>query len=98
MAGYVIIWSEEARAERDAIRSFLRPGVETAVGQLEHQAEVETLQRKRLRPGEGLPANFPDPTWRLRVGPYRILYCVEGRIVRVLRVILKGRKTLGECL
>ena len=61
------------------------------------QAEIETLQRKRLDRME-MPPEYPEPTWSLRVGQYRVLYSVEGDMVRVLRVILKGRRTLGETL
>jgi hypothetical protein len=45
MARYVIVWSEEARRERDGIRSFARPQIEAAVGRLEHQAEIESIHR-----------------------------------------------------
>lgn len=98
MGRYTVIWSEQAWAERGELRSFLRPAIEKAVGLLEHDAESETLHRKRLSRREGLPGGFPEPTWRLRVGGHRVLYHVEGRTVHVLRVILKGRKALGETL
>jgi ParE-like toxin of type II ParDE toxin-antitoxin system len=97
MAGYVIIWSDEARAEIEDLHSFFWPPIEKAVALLEHQAEVETRNRKRLR-REGLPPGYPDPTWEQRVGAHRLLYGVQARTVRILRVILKGRKTMGESL
>jgi len=96
--GYIVTWSEEARQERRRLRSFLRPAVERAVGLLEFQAEIETRHRKRIRRDQGLPSEYPDPTWELRVGEHRVLYAVEERTVIVLRVILKGRKTTGEIL
>ena len=98
MARYTVIWSEQAKVERRALRSFSRPAIEKAVGALEDQAETETIHRKRLSRSGGLPDGYPEPTWRLRVGTHRVLYFVEGRTVYVLRVILKGRKTLGEIL
>jgi len=37
--------------------------------------------------------------WNVRVGDYRVLYCVvEGPTVQVLRVILKGTSTLEDAL
>jgi mRNA-degrading endonuclease RelE of RelBE toxin-antitoxin system len=98
MARYTVIWSEQAKAERGELHAFLRPGLERAVRQLQDQAEIETLHRKRLERLELLPPEYPDPTWSLRVGQHRVLYAVEGRTVTVLRVILKGRKVLGERL
>jgi mRNA-degrading endonuclease RelE of RelBE toxin-antitoxin system len=98
MGRYTVIWSEQAKAERRAIRSFLRPAIEKAVRALEHDAETEMLHRKRLNRQDGLPPELSETTWKLRVRQYRVLYAVEGRTVRVLRVILKGRKTLGETL
>jgi len=98
MARYTVIWSEQAKAERGELHAFLRPAIETAVGLLEHQAETETIHRKQLGRREGLAPGYPEPIWRLRVGRHRVLYQVEGRTVHVLRVILKGRKTLGEIL
>ena len=95
--GYVVIWSDEATAEIEALHSFFWPPIEKAAALLEHQAEVETRNRKRLR-REGLPDGFPDPTWEQRVGGHRLLYGVQGRIVTILRVILKGRRTLGDSL
>ena len=98
MGRYTVIWLEQAKAERRALRSFDRPAVEKAVRLLEYEAEKETLHRKPVNRQEGLAPEIPDHTWRLRVGQHRVLYSVEGQIVRVLRVILKGRKTLGESL
>jgi ParE toxin of type II toxin-antitoxin system, parDE len=98
MAGYVVIWSEKAREEdRVSALFFFWPPIEKAAALLEVQAEIEARNRKRLR-GEGRPSGYPDPTWEQRVGAHRLLYVVDGRTVRILRVILKGRRTLGESL
>jgi mRNA-degrading endonuclease RelE of RelBE toxin-antitoxin system len=98
MRGYVVTWSEEAKEELRRLRSFLRPTVERAVGLLAFEAEIEMRHRKRLRPDKGLPPEYPDPLWELRIGEGRVLYTVEGRTVVILRVILKGRGTTGESL
>jgi len=95
MPGYVIVWSEDAKAEIETLPAFRWPPIEKAVAHLADQAEVETRNRKRLR-RETLPPEYPDPTWEQRVGAYRVLYAVEGRTVTVLRVILKGRRMMGE--
>jgi mRNA-degrading endonuclease RelE of RelBE toxin-antitoxin system len=97
MAGYVVHWTEEARAEIEELHPFHWPAIEKAVALLEHDAEVETRNRRPLQ-RERLPPDFPDPTWQQRAGAHRVLYAVEGRTVTVLRVILKGRRTTGESL
>jgi mRNA-degrading endonuclease RelE of RelBE toxin-antitoxin system len=97
MARYVIIWSDSAKAEIDLLQAFYWPPIERAVSLLEDQAEFESRNRKQLR-GADLPSGYPEPTWEQRVGPHRILYAVRGQIVTILRVILKGRRTLGEIL
>jgi mRNA-degrading endonuclease RelE of RelBE toxin-antitoxin system len=98
MGRYTVIWSDEAKAERADLRSFYRLVLERSVRVLEDQAEVEALHRKPLNREEPLSNEDPGPIWELRVGQHRVLYSVEGRIVRVLRAILKGRKTPGESL
>jgi len=63
---------------------------------LEHQAETVTRNRK---PMSKLVPGLAAPAWEVRVGDYRILYEVrKGRIVRVLRVIFKGRQTIEQAL
>jgi hypothetical protein len=69
-----------------------------AVGHLVHQAETETRNRKCLSPGEDVPADYPSPTWEIRLGAHRVLYTVESGTVRVLGVKLKGTRTTGEML
>jgi len=95
---YVVEWSEDSKAELRAVRSFSRLPIEKAVADLRYAAESTTRNRKRLDLVRGLPAGYPDPTWEVRVGEWRVLYCVEGRTVTVLRVILKGRRSTGESL
>ena len=62
-----------------------------------HQAEVKTRNRKPL----AAPLDeMPIASWEVRAGAWRILYEVKkrGRIVRILRVILKGRQTTKDAL
>jgi mRNA-degrading endonuclease RelE of RelBE toxin-antitoxin system len=80
------------------LRAFDRGRITSAVDQLSNLAETETRGRKRLRAGFDVPADYPDPTWEIRVGAYRVFYAVEGVIVTVLAVRLKGRKATGEIL
>lgn len=49
--------------------------------QLQHQPNVVTRNRKRLR-------NNPLATWELRVQKYRVLYDVEEEAVKVLVVAI----------
>lgn len=95
---FTIEWSVEAKAELAALRSFFRPPIVAAVAELAHQAETETTNRKRLDPSQGLPPEYPDPTWEIRVGAYRVLYTVEQQTVTILGVRLKERRTTGEIL
>jgi mRNA-degrading endonuclease RelE of RelBE toxin-antitoxin system len=46
--------------------------------QLLHQAEVETTNRKRMRP------NKLGIQWELRVGDLRVFYNVEDNVVNIL--------------
>ena len=55
-------------------RGFYRAPILAAVVGLNHEAETETRNRQRLRPGLDIPAEYPDPTWEVRVGHYRVLY------------------------
>lgn len=91
---YSVELDPEAQRDVEGLRAFdARPVVE-AVRELRYEAEIETRQRKPLR--AAIPA-VPDASWELRVGDYRVLYQVrKDRTVRVLRVILKGRRTSDE--
>lgn len=95
---YTIEWSEEATKEMRVVRSFVRPLIRSAVEELAHQAETETMHRKRLDRTRGLPPEYPDPTWQIRIEPYRVLYTVEQQTVTILGVKLKGRRVTGEIL
>jgi len=93
---YEIEWSEPARADLKALPAFWRRRVGATIAQLAHQAEVETKNRKRLR--KRLP-DLIEAEWNLRTGDLRVLYEVlEGRIVHILRVILKGTTTTVDAL
>jgi mRNA-degrading endonuclease RelE of RelBE toxin-antitoxin system len=93
---YEIEWSAEAEADRQLLPIFARGRVAAAVAQLLHQAEIETRNRKRLKKRLGALA---EAEWNLRIGEVRVLYrIVDGRIVRILRVILKGTATTDDAL
>jgi hypothetical protein len=93
---YSIEWAPRAETEIDEIRAFDARPILTAVNQLRNEAEVETRNREPLR--APLP-ELPEASWEARVGDHHVLHQVrEGRIVRVLRVILKGRRTISEAL
>ena len=93
---YEIEWSEESEADRRSLSVFDRRRVAAAVTQLIHEAEVETRNRKRLRNRLG---GLTEAEWNLRIGDLRVLYrIVDGRIVRILRVILKQTATMDEAL
>ena len=95
---YVLEWSELGKQELLSLRPFHRGRVVTGVNELERYAETETRNRKRLRAGHDVPSDYPDPTWEVRVGEYRVLYGVGGGTVTILRVRLKDRRTIGEIL
>jgi mRNA-degrading endonuclease RelE of RelBE toxin-antitoxin system len=103
---FPIEWSPDALADVERIRPFDVRSIFRAVEELQHQADVETRSRKPLRePIDELPE---DP-WELRVGAFRVVYRIreeppgtegasQGKIVRILRVIFKGRFTMQEAL
>jgi mRNA-degrading endonuclease RelE of RelBE toxin-antitoxin system len=80
-----------ALAELGSLRPFDGRRVAAAIDGLAHQPLVETRSRKPLR----APL---VPAWELRVGAFRVMYEVEAEVVRVLRIVRKGRKTTGEAL
>jgi hypothetical protein len=91
---YLLEWDLPAEEEFAALRPFDARPILEAVRALRHQAEVETRNRKRLRT---VIPSVPDATWDLRVADHRVLYEVRNhRLVRVLRVIFKGRLTMDE--
>jgi len=93
---YEIEWSDEAETDRQSLSVFARRRVAGAVADLTHQAEIETRNRKRLRRRLGA---LTEAEWNLRIGDLRVLYrIVDGRIVRILRVIFKGIGTTDDAL
>ncbi len=58
--------------------------LETITKQLSHQPDIETRNRKRLRPN-------PLANWELRIGQYRAFYDIDGQTVTV-RVVAIGEK------
>lgn len=85
-----------AEEELDQLRSFDARSILKAIRELRYGAELVTRKRKRLR--EPIPS-VPEASWELRVGDHRVLYEVrKHRIVRMLRVILKGRLTMDEAV
>ncbi len=93
---YEIEWAAEAEADRQSLPVFARRRVTSAVAQLAHQAEIETRSRKRLGKKLGL---LSEAEWSLRIGDLRALYrIVDGRTVRILRVIIKGTATTDDAL
>ena len=93
---YDIDWSDDAKADMELVPIFHRRKVFTAVKRLRHDALTETLQRKALT----APLDdFPDASWRVRIGPYRAYYRVDqGQTVVILRVILKGSSTTADAV
>jgi mRNA-degrading endonuclease RelE of RelBE toxin-antitoxin system len=91
---YVVQLDPDAERDLEALRAFdARPIVE-ALRELRYEAETETRHRKLL--SATIPV-VPEASWELRVGDYRVLYEVrKDRTVRVLRVILKRRRTTDE--
>ena len=91
---YRVELAQAAEQELDELRAFDARPIVRAIWALEQQAETPTRNRKPLR---GPIAGVARASWELRVGDYRILYEVrKDRVVRVLRVIFKGRLTMDE--
>lgn len=55
--------------------------------QLQHQPNVETRNRKPMRPN-------PVAPWELRIGQLRVYYEVDPGIVRILAVGVKDRNVV----
>jgi mRNA-degrading endonuclease RelE of RelBE toxin-antitoxin system len=91
---YALEWDPAAQQEFDELRPFDARPILKAIRALRYEAEHETRNRRPLR----RPLrSVPDASWELRVGDHRVLYAVQKhRIVRVLRVIFKGRLPMDE--
>ena len=91
---YTLEWDPTAEEELDPLRSFDTRSILKAVRELRYEAEVATRNRKPLR--EPIPS-APNASWELRIADHRVLYQVrKHQIVRLLRVIFKGRLTTDE--
>jgi mRNA-degrading endonuclease RelE of RelBE toxin-antitoxin system len=103
---YVIEWDPRAEAELDHLRAFDARIIVRVVEALAHDAETPTRHRKPLRePIE----DVPTASWELRASGHRVYYDIRVRsdepgetenlrTARILRVILKGRRTTHEAV
>jgi mRNA-degrading endonuclease RelE of RelBE toxin-antitoxin system len=92
---YLLQWDPRAETELDQLRAFDARPLLGAVERLRDQAEVMTRNRKPLRKRL---FEVPAAGWEVRVGQHRVLYRVQERTVTILRVILKGRRTMSAAL
>jgi mRNA-degrading endonuclease RelE of RelBE toxin-antitoxin system len=82
---FPIVFTEEALQDFRELRRFEQQKIVTAIEtQLAHQPEVETRNRKRLRPN-------PFAEWELRVARFRVFYTVDPATPQV-NIIAVGRK------
>lgn len=102
---YEIVFARRAEDQILTLRTYDERRLRDAMAEnLQHEPLVRTRNRKPLEITPELAAFvaslFADgpPLWELRVGEWRIAYLVRGRVVIVLRVAKKGRKTTGEVL
>jgi mRNA-degrading endonuclease RelE of RelBE toxin-antitoxin system len=93
---YAVEWDPRAEVELDELRAFEARSIMRAVDELHDQAETETRNRKPLAE---VVTEVPQASWEIRVGDHRVFYEVkEGQTVRILRVILQGRRTTRDAL
>ena len=93
---YVVELDPTADDELDRLKPFEARSILEAIRQLRYEAEIATRNRKPLR---SVIVSVPEASWELRVGDYRVLYAVRNRrLVRLLRVIFKGRLTMNEAV
>ncbi len=92
MSGWAVLVSESARKEFYCLEKEMQPRLKKAFAELGEnpfqsrpKADIKKLQ------GPSNPA-----VYRLRVGSYRVLYSVEGKEVKISRIIAreKGYKWL----
>jgi mRNA-degrading endonuclease RelE of RelBE toxin-antitoxin system len=68
---FQVVFTPEALEDLRSLRQFDQQQVIAAIeGQLSHQADQETRNRKRLRPNR-------LAEWELRVGEFRVFYDVD---------------------
>jgi len=90
---YELLYDRGYLDDLQAIDPFDIPIVREALLRLEHQAEQQTRNRRRLR----LPISWcPAATWQVRVRDYRVLYDVQGGTVTILRLRFKGSSSTEE--
>lgn len=96
---YEIRVGRQAEDDLASLRPFDRAVLYREIReQLTHEPSKETAQRKRLVPTAETEA--AGIAWELRVGAFRVFYDVveDEVVVLVVKVALKGRKTMGEIL
>ncbi len=86
---YEIIYSMSARAMIKSLTAADRSRlVDEVEAQLRHQAEVEAINRKRLR------RNQQELQWELRIGHLRVLYNIEDGAVNIVYIGVKRNNKL----
>lgn len=91
---YTLTFKQGAIDELKELRPFDRTRIMEELKELQHAPLQAARNRKQLR-AEGDLA----PVWELRLGDFRVFYEVDeaaGRVVIVLAVRKKGRKTTKE--
>jgi mRNA-degrading endonuclease RelE of RelBE toxin-antitoxin system len=91
---YSVEVDPQALQDLEELRASDARTIVDAMRVLRYEAEVPSRYRKPLRTSI---AAVPDATWELPIGDYRALYQVRKDLtVRVLPVILKGRRAIDE--
>ena len=87
---YRIEYSPDAEAHLRALTARQRAVVLDSVDeQLTHEPNVETKNRKPMRPN-------PVAPWELRIDPMRVYYDVESELAQVVKVRAIGIKDRNE--
>jgi hypothetical protein len=86
-------YDRAAYDDPDGVDPFDLPIIRRAIGLLAEQPDVRNRNR---RPLERAVSWCPEAAWQLRVRGYRVLYCIDGGTVRLLRVRWKGALTTEE--
>ena len=82
---YEIEYTAEALGDLESLRKFEQKQIVDEIdAQLKHEPDVETRNRKRLRPN-----NVAE--WELRVGKFRVFYDVR-KAVNIVKVEAVGYK------
>jgi mRNA-degrading endonuclease RelE of RelBE toxin-antitoxin system len=92
-ARYELTYDRSFDEDLAALDAYVYPAIRATLIQLADQAEVVARHRRPL----ARPISWcPEATWQLRVGDFRVLYRIDGGVVRVLRVAFKGSGTTEE--